>query len=92
MSWSRKVGNHWHNALKDGGGSCVKKYNGSRFHLWKSTVYHLHFMQIALDLRLQQNGEFSFSDKLSEKSHFHRNASANPTVESAFSHESALDR
>lgn len=49
-------------------------------------------MQIDLDLSPQQNGEFSFSDKLLEKSHFRRNASANPTMESAFSRESVLDR
>lgn len=49
-------------------------------------------MQMGLDLRLQQNGEFLFSDKWSEKSHFHRNASANPTVESVLCHESVLDR
>lgn len=42
-------------------------------------------------LRLQQNDEI-LSEKMSEKkSHFHRNASANPTVERAFSHENVLD-
>jgi len=55
-------------------------------------VHHLYFTQTDLDLRLQQNGEFLFSGKLSVKSHFHRNASTNAPVESVFSHESVLDR
>lgn len=42
----------------------VKKYNGSWFHLGKSTVHHLYSMQI--DLKTAKNDEI-FSEKLSEK-------------------------
>lgn len=47
----------------------------SLFNLWKSIIYHLHFMQTELNLRLQQNDEFSFG-----LTDFHRNASANHRI------------